>query len=419
MRNFKLLFSALFVVQTLTAQLTLNECRQKARKNYPLIQQLDLIEKSAGYNLSNASKAFLPQINVSLKATYQSDAIDMTLPLPAGPVSLHQSKDQYQAAVEVNQLLWDGGITTARKKLVASGAEVDRQKLEVELYTLNDRINQLFIGSLLLREQAAQLDLLQNELSTNLQRLQAARVNGIVSAADVDAFKVEMLSVDQRKTELMATRRSYASMLSTLLGEPVDENTPLQKPASTLNASNDFSNRPEMRLFETQKRVLTDQNKLENSSLMPKLGLFLQGGYGRPGLNMLSDEFAPFYIGGARLTWSLASLYSHKNNQSGIENTQKMLESSEKTFVLNTKMKQSQQQIELDKLKALLRTDDEVLQLRTGIKEACRTRLTNGVATATDLLREINAESNARQQKSLHELQLLLQIETLNYTTNQ
>jgi outer membrane protein TolC len=409
----------LILLQTISAQLTLDQCKEKARLNYPQIKQLDLVGQTAEYNLSNAGKVYLPQVNLTAKATYQSDAVDVTIPLPSGSVGIHQGKDQYQAALEVTQLVWDGGATHVRKNLIKSNAEVDKQKIEVDLHTLTDRVNQLYFGLLLLKEQEVQLNLLENDLQTNLNKLKANLTNGVVSSSDVEAFQVELLGVVQKRIELQASGKIYRTMLSALTGEVISESTVLIKPLSALVESDKLDNRPEIKLIDLQKMNLDQQGEMDKTNLLPKVGLFLQGGYGRPGLNMLSDQFAPFYIGGIRLNWSLSNLYTRKNTLAGIQAGKRMLESAQETFVLNTQIQKDQQQITLEKLKNLIRSDDEMLRLRTSIRKACEAKLSNGIATADDLLRELNAESNARQQKTLHELQLLLQIETINFLTNQ
>ena len=401
----------------LSAQLTLEQCQELTRKNYPMVKQLDLIDQSAAYTLSNIGKAYLPQITLAAKATYQSDAIDVSLPIPppAGPLSLHQSKDQYQAVAEVNQLLWDGGVSSVRKKNVQAGAEVDKQKVEVELYTLRERVNQLFFSLLLQKEQDGQLDMLQQELQANLNRLKAALQFGVVSSTDLELLQVEILGVQQRRTELQASEKGYRLMLSSLIGREVNENTLLVRPLIAATATPNPGKRPELMLFDAQMKVLDNQLEMESTGLMPKLGVFVQGGFGRPGLNMLSDAFSPFYIGGVRVSLNLASLYTKKNTQAGVQTSKALVESSKETFLLNNALKTQQQLVEIEKIKQFIQTDHEILQLRTSIKNASEAKWKNGVNTLTDLLREITAQHSALQQKSMHEIQLLMQLENLKH----
>jgi len=418
MKRIFLLLVTASLVQVLSAQYTIDALQEKARQNYPQIKQFDLIQKSANYNLSNASSANLPQVSLSGRATYQSDAINLTLNLPGGAMSINQDKDQYQVVAEVNQVLWDGGVIAARKQSIKSNAELEKQKLEVDLYTLRDRVNQLFFGMLMLHEQQVQADILLQELQTNLEKIKACLKNGVANQSDVDALSVELLNVSQRQTELKAAEKSYRDMLAALTGEKLDANSVLIKPLNALPGEALPIKRPELSLFDAQLHLLDNQTQLEQTAIMPKFGLFLQGGYGRPGLNMLATGFSPFYIGGVRFSWNISSFYTRKNNLDNIQLNKEMVNVAKETFLFNNNLKINQQNTEVSKMRELLRTDDDILQLRTNIKKACSAKVDNGVNTVTDLLREINAESIARQQKALHEIQLLLQIQNLKYSTN-
>lgn len=402
------------LTQTLTAQFTIDDLQEKARQNYPQIKQFDLISKTTEHNLNNASTANLPQISLSGRATYQSDAINIT----QGPISIHQSKDQYQIVAEVNQVLWDGGAINSRKEIIKRNNELEKFKLLADLYTLRDRVNQLFFGILMLKDQQIQAEILQKELQVNLERVKFLKKNGVANKSDVDALSVELLNVGQRQIELKSAETNYRDMLAAMTGVKIDSNTPLIKPINSVPTAELTIKRPELGVFDAQLRLLDNQTQMEQTVLMPKFGLFLQGGYGKPGLNMLATGFSPFYIGGVRFSWNISSFYTRRNNLGNIQLSKEMVNVSKETFLFNNNLKINQQKTEIEKMRDLLRTDDDILQLRTNIKNACSAKVDNGVSTVTDLLREINAESLARQQKSLHELQLLLQIQNLKYSTN-
>ena len=139
---------------------------------------------------------------------------------------------------------------------------------------------------------------------------------------------------------------------------------------------------------------------------MPKIGAFVQGGYGKPGLNMLSNEFSPFYIGGLKLSWNISGFYTQKNNKQKIETSQKSIEVQKETFLFNNGLLTTQQVNEMEKLKTIMKNDDEIITLKNNIKKATDSKLQNGTATVTDLLRDINSENIAKQARLLHEIQL-------------
>lgn len=417
MRAVIFFFIVFFPLTVVYGQLTIDVCQEKARLNYPQIKQFELIEKTAEFNLSNVNKVYLPQLSFSARATWQSDATSITIPTMG--INVVMPKDQYQAILEASQTIWDGGISASQKKIVKANAEVDKQKLEVEMYTIKDRVNQMFFSLLLLDEQLRQNATLQNELQTNYDKVKTYMQNGVANQADLDAVKLELLNNGQRSTELLAAQKSYREMLSAMIGEPIDENASLIKPITSLSDNSETAlNRPEIKLFDSQLNLIDNQSDMVQAGNLPKLGLFMQGGFGKPGLNMLNSDFSPYFIGGVRLSWNISGFYTQKNNLNSLKLNKELVSTQKQTFLFNTNLKITQQNDEIEKIKELIKSDDEIIRLHINIKNANAVKVENGIKTITDLLREINAESLAKQQKSLHEIQLLMSIYNFKYTTN-
>ena len=399
-------------------QLSIDDCYKKAQANYPLVKQYGLIEQSKEYNLSNANKGYLPQVSLSAKASYQSEVTKLPITLP-NVVIKGVNKDQYQSVVEVNQTIWDGGVIHNQKKITEASSTVDKQKLDVDMYAINERINQLFFGILLLDEQIKQNILLQDELKRNYSQITSYMTNGIANQADLDAVKVNQLNTAQRKVELEATRKAYREMLIAMIGESIKEDTYLTKPSAAESVSlSEIINRPELQLFDAQSNLFETQKSIINSKNMPKLGLFIQGGYSNPALNMLKSEFTPYYIAGARLSWNFGGLYTKKNEKKLLETSKQNIAVQKETFLFNTNLKMTQQNNEIDKMKQLMQDDNEIIRLRASIKKAAEMKVENGTLSVTELLREINSEDQAMQNKVLHEIQLLMSIYNYKNTTN-
>ena len=399
-------------------QLSIDDCYKKAQANYPLVKQYGLIEQSKEYNLSNANKGYLPQVSLSAKASYQSEVTKLPITLP-NVVIKGVNKDQYQSVVEVNQTIWDGGVIHNQKKITEASSTVDKQKLDVDMYAINERINQLFFGILLLDEQIKQNILLQDELKRNYSQITSYMTNGIANQADLDAVKVNQLNTAQRKVELEATRKAYREMLIAMIGESIKEDTYLTKPSAAESVSlSETINRPELQLFDAQSNLFETQKSMINSKNLPKLGMFVQGGYSNPALNMLKSEFTPYYIAGARLSWNFGGLYTKKNEKKLLETSKLNIAVQKETFLFNTNLKMTQQNNEIDKMKQLMQDDDEIIRLRASIKKAAEIKVENGTLSVTELLREINSEDQAKQNKVLHEIQLLMSIYNYKNTTN-
>ena len=424
---FLLLLALSFLNSSAFGQLSIDQCQEKARKNYPQIKQYSLIEQTGAYNISNANKGYLPQLSFSAQATYQSDVTEI-------PASLGQilsqltgqnvtiasmSKDQYKMVAELQQTIWDGGMISSQKEQIKATTELEKQKLEVDLYTIKERVNQIFFGILALNEQKIQIDLLQKELQTNYEKVKAYMQNGVANQADLDMIRVEQLKVKQKKAELNAIQKSYREMLAVMIADTTALTAALEKPVFDTDMSREFGiKRPELKLFDAQTSLFASQEKIIRAGNLPKLGVFGQGGYGNPGLNMFNPGFTPYYILGAKLTWNFSGLYSQGNHLQKIALNKQTVASQKETFLFNTNLKVVNAQNEIAKIKEQIKSDDEIIALRKNIKKAAEVKVENGTLTVTDLIREINAESTAIQEKALRQIQLSMAVYNLKNITN-
>lgn len=407
----RLLFMILLLLSpeiiTPQTQLTLEDCYEKARINYPLIKQKDYIAKTKDYNVSNVWNGYLPQITISGQATYQSAVTSLPITIPGMSID-NLTKDQYKVVADVTQTIYDGGVMSSQSGLQSSLADIDDQKLEVELIKVKERVNQIYFGILLLDAQLTQTSFVKNDLNASLSKLIAALKNGTAMKSDVDIIKAELLKTDQKEIELTSSRKAYLDMFGLLINQQLNESTNLVQPISNKVTSEAEINRPELKLFSSQQNLIESQDGLSISKILPKASLFFQGGYGKPTLNMLVNEFDWFYIAGARLSWPLSNLYSYGNESEINEINKNIIETQKQTFLLNTNITIKQQLQELDKLKQLINVDKEIIALRTSVKESAEAKLENGVITSNDYIRELNAEDTAKQNLEIHKIQLLL-----------
>ena len=417
MKRTILSFSFVLAAMLAHAQLTLEGCQHSAQTNYPLVRQYGLIEKAREYNLENAGKGYLPQFTLSGKATYQSDVTKLPVDVPGIDIK-SMPKDQYQVMLEVSQNIWDGGDIRSKKQLTRATSEIDRGKQEVDMYALNDRVNQLYFGILLLDEQLRQNQLLQEDLGRTHQQVSNYMANGIANQSDLDAVSVEILNTKQKRIELESSRQAYLSMLSIFIGKEIASGTTLEKPADTFEFTSLVNNRPELRWFDAQGGQLNVQESSLRTRFRPRFGLSVQGAYGNPGLNMLKDDFSAYYVAGVRMSWNFGSLYTLRNDRRLIDNNRRKLETSRDVFLFNTNLESTQQSSAIQSMRRQMVDDDEIIRLRVNIRKAAEAKVENGTLTVTDMLREITAENLARQTKALHEVQLLMNIWNLKYTLN-
>jgi len=411
---------SLFCFQVLAfGQITLNECFKKARENYPLIKQFDLIEQSKSYNLAATNKNWLPQMSLNGKASWQSDVTEF----PERFLSMLEtmgitdvafpSRDQYNVSLNLTQTIWDGGITATQKKMATVNADINKEQTEVNLYALYSQINLLYFNVLSLNEQLKQNQIFIEELERNYKTIESYVANGIALRSDLDNVKVSILDAKQRKTEMLSYQKSGLAVLSAFIGQKINSSDELVKPERATVNSN-MENRPEMKLFSAQNRQFEIQSKMLYTKGMPRIALFATGAVGNPGLNMFKSGFTPYFIGGVNLLWNFGGLYTMQDEKRNLFNLQKNTEIQKEVFLFNINQKTTQQNAEIEKLTELLKQDDEIIALRARIKNTAAAKVENGTITVSEYLRDVTHENIARQIKTLHEISLLQTISQNN-----
>lgn len=420
MKSRILLFFSLFLLLNIAAKaqvITLIECQEMAAKNYPAIARYSIIEQSTNYTLANANRAYLPQLSLEAKATYQSDVISVPIEVPGFDIPV-PDKDQYNVALQANQIIWDGGKVAAKKHLAKAGAEIEIKSLESEIYTLKERVNNLYFGVLLLQEQLKVQTVLEEELQRNLEKVSSYMEYGVAQLGDLNAVKIGILKAGQQRIQMESAQKAYVQMLSVLTGQELSKETEFEKPSILNETSQEAINRPELDVFIAQKATVDAQARDLKSGVMPIIGAFAQGGYGKPGLNLFQTKFETYFIGGLQLSWNVGNLYTFKNSNK-INDLKKLnIDAYRETFIYNLNMQISEQQNEIDKFRKTMKDDDEIIQLQQEIKDAADVKVENGTMTVTDMLKELTELNIAKQNKLLNEIQHLQSIYNLKNTTN-
>lgn len=411
---------------------TIEQCQQWARENYPLVRQFGLVEHAREYNLANASRNYLPQLSFEGKASWQSEALKIPLEIPSQvmvkvpqdvpgmggkeiPVELpgvklpESSQDQYVATLKATQVLWDGGRIGAAKKAIRAEADVALEGIETKLYELRSKINDLFFGVLLIDGRLAQLTLADSTLAEVYQRVNTALLNGMANPSDLDAVEVEQLKYKQQRVELESRRTAYLDVLAAFIHRPLKTSMVLKRPdESGTFFKGDSIYRPELRYLNRKKDRLSAEYAMTLAENRPKLGLFAVGGYGNPGLNLLSDRFSSFFLGGVSLTWNFGTWYTLKNDKRIIQTKREGVDVECESFLFNTRMELIQNDAEMKRLRRLIVDDEKIVCLRENIKNASVVKYENGVCTMAELIGDIHAESIARQEKLVREIEYLM-----------
>ena len=406
---------------------TLNGIQQLARANYPAIRQFELIDKIADFSLADASSAWAPQISLSGQATYQSDVVsfpesmtDVFSMLGVDISGLH--KDQYKLALNIEQILWDGGYTKSRKEAVLAEKEVSSKSLEVELYALVDKVNQLYFGILVLDEQLRLNDLTAGILEDNRKIIQSYIDNGLAGPSDLAKVEAVLIANSQQRTRICSSRKAYIQVLSVMTGRELSEEDTFVRPEPVLYSDSPQSNRPELRLYDAMALSIEADRTAVKSTLMPRFSLFAQGLYGYPGLNMFEDmmeyRWRPNFYVGVRFQWNISAFYTKRNTERRLDASVRQVELQRETFLYGKRIEQVRLNADIEQMREILEDDDRLINIRTSIREASESQLQNGTLLISDLLKDINDEHKARIDKSIHELEYLKKLYEMKYTLN-
>ena len=415
---------ALIMLSSVSRAQTLEECQQAAEKNYPLIKQYGLIAKTTQLTIKNIQKGWLPQVTASAQATYQSAVTAW----PESMQSMYQqmglnmkglSKDQYKIGIDLQQTIYDGGAISSQRNIAQKEGKVQEAQTETNLYQVRRRVNEMYFSLLLLNEQIQLNEDVKTLLLSSEKKLSAMVKGGTAATSDLDNVRAERLSVEQQNENLKQQKLMLQRMLSVFCGLEVN-NT--QKPAPVQIASS-VNHRPEMRLYNSQLELTEAKEKALDTQLRPKLGLFAQGFYGYPGLNMFEDmmnrKWSLNGIVGIKLSWNVSAFYTHKNDKARLSAQREMIENAREVFLFNNKLEEIQQNENINRYQTMMKSDDEIIVLRTNVRKAAESKLTHGIIDVISLLREINNENAAKTQQSIHEIDMLKEMYNLKYTNNE
>lgn len=415
MKHSRLISTAIGLAMAMiaTAQTTLNDCQKWAAENYPLLKRYELLQATTDYTVANINKGWLPQLSAGAQATLQSDVMS----LPDGLKSIMSQagynvkglkKDQYKVAIDVSQTIYDGGSIKAAKQAARAEGEAKARQNDVDMFAIRDRVNNLFFGILLAEDKLKLNSDLQQLLLDNCRKLEAMVKGGTATNADLDAVKAEYLNARQQQVELSSAKNSYVRMLEIFTGRQIEQ--PLKRPEAAV--PEDISTqRPELSLFNAQTRQLNARSAQLDAAIRPRLSLFAQGYYGYPGYNMFEDMFSHDWslngMIGMRLSWNISSLYTHKNEKRKLATAANEIENARDVFLFNNRLQTTQERMAVERYRRIMADDDEIIQLRTSVRQAAEAKLSHGIIDVNGLLQEITRENTARTQQSVHEIEML------------
>ena len=411
-------FSALLLSFQIHAQqkeeLTLEQLQALAKDNYPLLKQKQMYADIGSNKVKQLSTNFFPQINVTGQATYQSEVTEFSFP-GAGSVGFKQKPDQYSLGLELKENIFDYGAVKTQKQIERESSEIQSQQVDVEYLKLKDKINQLY-GNVCLQQENKKIMLLRmNELDAKRKKIQSAVDNGAALQSSFLVLESEYLTTQQKMEEINSNLNAWYKTLSIITNKTLDTTVRFSYVKKDI-ALQSIVIRPEYRLYDLQSNSLKLKESMVFKNNLPKVFVFGRGYYGRPGYNFLNNEFRPYGIVGAGLSWNLTAYYTSAKETKNIRINNDIVANQKKIFDLNLQSTLVQQQEEIIKLEKMIIMDVKIVNAKTEIRKASSSQLDNGVITTSDYIVDLNAENQAQFNLKLHEIQLLMSKQNYNTT---
>lgn len=386
---------------------TLDDCMNSAIENYPGFQQTGLNNAILELSIKNALTHYYPSLNLNGQIHYQSDVTKINIPASVGFTAPEISKDWYNLNLNVSQMIYDGGVTSETKKLLKVENDVSNQSVQVELYGLKENVNQLFFNIVFLQKNIDVINVVINSLNVNIADAEAAFKNGMILRSDVDKLKVEMYSALQQKIEKQSDMKAVIGALNEITKLNISTPEELVLPPATISDYSFINNRPEYLLLDKQQLLLDASRELTSSQRRPIFSAFGQAGYGRPGYDMLDDDFTDYYKIGLRLNWSIWDWNKTNHDKKVIDIKREIIDTRKQSFNQNLRADLIKRIEEITKYENLLQTDDEIVKLQSNVVATTQSQLKNGSVTSTTYLIELNKLANVKLNAEAHKLQLV------------
>ena len=381
---------------------SLLQCFREARENAALKPQLELISAISKSKIENASSGNLPSLSAYGKAWYQNEAMAIDLPIP-NMQGIEVNRFQYNFGVEADQKIFDGGVAGKVKEVEKASAESDKNKVETNLYQINDRITRYFFASLLFEESKKTLELKLDILGKRSKEIESGVKNGIIKRSEYDKIKAEALLTEQQLLELEKNNSQMLNALQILTGLKFSDKAILFVPDSLMELG--FASRPEYNYFDAENLKIEKSIKLKSAQNLPKFYAFGQLGYSYPGLNLFKNSADYYYIVGAKLSWTIFDWNQVKREKQILRKQEEIVKTSRDDFDQNQMISSQDEKIEQEKLLQLIDMDKQIIDQRAAISASSASMLTNGIITSAVYIDDLNAEIKARIDLETHKIQ--------------
>ena len=377
----------------------------------PRGRELALLAAQSRLRQQNLAVERRPTLSLEGQAQYQSDVARIPITLPGGLTVPTPPHDTYDGHLAVGQRLYDPGIAARRIVEDAQLAE-SQARLRAALFPVRQSVSEVYFAALRAQSQLAELQVAITDLEAQL-RVALARVReGTALPSEEKTIRAELLKRRQSVAELSSSRRASLVVLADLTGQSLDSAAILRAPELSAEVERargslaDLRSRPEYEQFARSRAVLQQQERAQGAKDRPRLSAFGRAGYGRPGLNPLSDKFDSYWLAGLQVRWAPWTWGTTRREKELLAVQRQIISAEEQQFTDNLRRTTEQDLAAIDRLVATLAQDDEIIALREDIATETRSRFNEGVVTSAEYVDRQTDVLSARIARALHRAEL-------------
>lgn len=391
---------------------TLEELIHSAYQKYPYANRLTLMKEQNLESKKVINTQWLPHTSISIKGSGQSEISSVNIPKSIenkfGIDIDEGEKIQYQGELAVSQLIYDGGTGSIKKRINNLNNDTETCQIESQMLQIEDNIDNLFENILITKEQIKAVLFKKADLELRKKDIESAIKNGISLKTDLQEIEANIIQLNQQETELEMSQQQQYITLSSYTQETVDSNAVLDLPVPADITDRNYLARPDYQIFSLQLQNAEYKQKELNAEFIPKISLFANGYYGRPGLNMMNYSNHCSGIIGVSMTWNIDALYKNSHQRNMINIDQEKTRNQQSIYEININRQIDNLNINMAKNMKLTNSDDKIIKIRSNIKNIASIQLKNGTITLTDYLIKLNDEAQAIVNKSIHHIEYLM-----------
>lgn len=383
---------------------TLPDILQLTEKRYPLSGEIPLLQDQRVLTQENLKRSWYPGLNISAKAAYYSDVVTIEVPVSIPGLEFPQPyRDQYSVALDVRQLIYDGGVTRLRQDLESGKSDIQEQDVRIKLNSFKKQVTGLFFGAVFLDDNYAILKENLSRLETAISEAEAAVRNGVLLRGDLNVLLAARIGVQQQMESNRYDRKAVTDMLGQYLDTVFYDSVKFVIPDPPPVAGN--VSPPELQMFKLRSDLLEANIKLEEAMRRPRLSGFGQLGYGRPGLNPLNENFNTYYLFGVQFTWNIWDWNKTKRQKKILTLQQQQILRQSEAFRSGVDASLKKLTSDIAKLDRLISLDIQKTELLKQITDEYSRKLSAGTITPAAYEKQWTEYRQAMIALNLHEKQ--------------